>query len=678
MRTTGNRWVSRIFIAALLLAVLCVGASDAAGRDPIGTRRIVPKSRLTVNATSNQTINTYNLMRATTFTGQDASEPTAKNVIELGAAGLSDWWAFAQASVAADIPGRDPISFLGGPNVTVDGGVCNAYFLYDPSNNDPNIIIYMELLDGEESLGKIELTHVPAPTYMITDYMRVGADISTTLVADDWSGDGFSDYILTYRVYSGRTAYGSNGFYYTDVQHVYVYIDGQSLYDAVTSYGESALIKKTVIQTPSSTNMTAAPTSQYNIPAVSTRTAIGDVDNDGVNEFVVHAANLNGDILRVYDVSADISGAAQLSQIGGDMTLYGSGGYTNYYNANVGVAVGDLDGDGYAEICTLHTYQETPPSNPANHSCYLMRHIWKYSGGSITHIGGFDLGAIMDVRTIHNRFSTGAWIALPPLEMAIADFNNDGRQDLAYMFWSLSDGPYLCIDTFNTSDSNWPNTNTATGHAFATGAGNNPHYSMAAGYFKPLDNETFTDKGAPKQLALVFYRNVNPYMLEWSLYDVDTNCNLRQIGSTISDPITTDTTDLVASFTVIAADTSNESLVIGNPIPVSVTSVTPLVVMQAPPRHRDIVSGDFSVNGANPPDANGNSYPDAFSTLLSYETQYSSTTSSQTVSSTTQDTRVSFGAAVDTKTSVGIPGIAEATVSAAAKYSNKQTESSTQ
>ncbi|MDR1875976.1 MAG: hypothetical protein LBQ90_13295, partial [Synergistaceae bacterium] len=93
MKARSYKRVFGIFIAALLWGVLCGGASDAAGRDPIGTRRLFPKSRLTVTAVQEGG-------NVITFKGQgDGSAPTDKVV--LGSGSLPHP-VFAQASVAAD------------------------------------------------------------------------------------------------------------------------------------------------------------------------------------------------------------------------------------------------------------------------------------------------------------------------------------------------------------------------------------------------------------------------------------------------------------------------------------------------------------------------------------------------------------------------------------------------
>ncbi|MDR1019340.1 MAG: hypothetical protein LBL73_01155, partial [Synergistaceae bacterium] len=134
--------------------------------------------------------------------------------------------------------------------------------------------------------------------------------------------------------------------------------------------------------------------------------------------------------------------------------------------------------------------------------------------------------------------------------------------------------------------------------------------------------------------------------------------------------------------TVLAIAAPDRSLAVGPPAVLQVSgNATPTVIMQAPPRHRDIVSGDFTAGGrsaANPPDALGNSYPDVFSNLGGYSTQYLYDGSSQTISSTTENTDFKIGVKLDTKTSAGVPGIYSVSVSTGLSYANDKATSYTE
>ncbi len=219
---------------------------------------------------------------------------------DLGTAGTNASKPYVMASVGGtvlrDVSADEGITFYGSDtfrNVPT-GVLCNAY-LTRKDDRGEDTSIWLELT-GQESrtdqdvrIGRVDLTAIGAPEpadryhyngstqYELTP--TLDQNVATDLVASDWNGDGYSDYILSYMHNpEGNRNYPING-----MQVALLYVDGKSLYERIsTGTGRVLYTADTSVRC---SNWEIVRTYGDTVkPASSLRTAIGDVDGDGADE----------------------------------------------------------------------------------------------------------------------------------------------------------------------------------------------------------------------------------------------------------------------------------------------------------------------------------------------------------------------------------------------------------
>ncbi|MDR3231511.1 MAG: hypothetical protein LBT65_08720, partial [Synergistaceae bacterium] len=354
-----------------VLAALIAGSAFAAAApnitEPSGglwVGRIAPKHRLTITQS-----NTVNGDRVSVFAGQGVDVAASLQPSWTVNVNLRGHFAKASAAGFALRPTTTDRPVFTASEIEAAQGVHATVYLQQEG-------IFIDMIEGGKRMGDaLPLTPklpMPAASYRLGNMkteLPTTSNINTDLQANDWNEDGFSDYMLTYLYLDGS------------LKVAVAYIDGKSLYEAFTK-NDASLIKTSLVDY--STMVTGNGFYDYDrgvIPAASARSAVGDLDGaaDGRSEFVLHhtteltsyserqiyygVVGLGtgpGNVLLAWKITpvADAEPGVRFDKIPVDMNSLGEGG--NYYNTaelgsdSVGVAVGDVDGDGRAEICALH------------------------------------------------------------------------------------------------------------------------------------------------------------------------------------------------------------------------------------------------------------------------------------------------------------------------------------
>ncbi len=361
---------------------------------------------------------------------------------DLGTAGTSASKPYVMASVGGtvlrDVSADEGITFYGSDtfrNVPT-GVLCNAY-LTRKDDRGEDTSIWLELT-GQESrtdqdvrIGRVDLTAIGAPEpadryhyngstqYELTP--TLDQNVATDLVASDWNGDGYSDYILSYMHNpEGNRNYPING-----MQVALLYVDGKSLYERIsTGTGRVLYTADTSVRC---SNWEMVRTYGDTVkPASSLRTAIGDVDGDGADELGLVFTRAGGEEkdddngVYVFDVAWDGSKATFTKLYSANSGV----GSSYLQNDSVGIAIGNLDGDagGTAEVCVLHG--KSPERDEAS-VIYLDIYQYGYDDGTNKMrkiVSGVRLAESYKIR---DHPSEGYSVA--PIEAVADDLDNDGR-----------------------------------------------------------------------------------------------------------------------------------------------------------------------------------------------------------------------------------------------------------
>ena len=511
------------------------------------------------------------------------------------------------------------------------GILCNAYLTMKDSEGE-STSIFVELTDSAGRIGRVELTDAPKPAYKYkfeADTVKVfgpelDMNVATDLVASDWNGDGFSDYILSY-VHNPN---GNNN-YAEDMRIALLYIDGKSLYERITLDTGSVLYSADT-STVCSTKKSVAGGRTDVKPANSVRTAVGDVDGDGVDElalvFTTTGDGSDDNGVYVFDVSWDGS-KVSLSK------LFGAGegvGSSYLQNDSVGVAIGNLDGDagGTAEVCVLHgktsaLYQKS--------TIYLDIYQYNHDSGMKKIVEGVELARTYNVLSSNSKNKN----SIAPIEVAANDLDGDGRDELIWLAIDEDDEYELALYVHKWSGESITDKGTVREYNISDMAGwkldtNFIKFSMATGVFNYPTSEVFVN--TPRHIAIAHMGGTSTGSasrnLDWAIFTWNASGGLQVAGNGLAADV--QKADNVAPR-IVAANIDNEGFVLGEPTAITVTDNVELVVaMQAPPKHWDIISGDFNGNM----DEAGNSWVDVFANLAGYNTTFNSKNSSETIKMT--------------------------------------------
>jgi hypothetical protein len=670
------------FLAGVLPpAVPAAFAADAS--DPLGGKRsFVTSSNLVVAGVIGDTAGTL-------FYGQDDNHHTGRGStfaspsipIRYPATGVNTEKIFAQAAAVGQMADGSDV-------------FCNFYFTRDTYNDiddhrSPTYVYVAMNSPGGPSGSPLAIDDLSSdsnrdgaaysPVYQIDPgdwrydkdlppaVVDVRKDVSTTLVAEDWSGDGVSDYILTYRHYTENV--DDDDYPIKSIDLVFVYFDGQSLLDALSSR-DASKISKSITTKEVWTQATDGGQDRLFERPMSTRTATGDLRGTGTKDFVVFCAIPMLNYGAVYSVTPNASGPV-LTRIA-DIDIAQSSERIST-TGNVGLATGDLNGNGKDEFYLIYSGER---------SDYTYVEPREYDGRAFPTPPGY----ITETHYYSGPDLSGSL----PIEAAVLDFDGDGQQELLVLkssLFILNNVDYANPDNIYNQWGRAYITNFNLTSTFVIGIDAIHSLSMTAGAFVPQDSSP--TQAIPQQLAIGVGADgpsyepppLYPYHTRWVVLQMDNtypdNLEVKQAAGGATDDTVNRSLSTDSTAIKMLASHGGGGIELGEPILFSLESVTPLVIMQAPPRHRDIVSGDFTgggAGGANPPDASGNSFPDAFSSLGGYSTQYNSTTTDQTINSTTKSSSAKIG--VDLKTKTVIPALFfETSISAGTKYANDTAQS---
>ena len=211
-------------------------------------------------------------------------------------------------------------------------------------------------------------------------------------VVGDLDGDGIDDAVIV--------ALGlGDGVHFAETNNLYVVYGGSQLHGAI----DLATLPTLTMQGPSSDSVVA----------------LGDVDGDGLADFLVSAATAPGAALRngaylVYGSRTRLSGAAPMSSVGA--LLMDPVPRTNWYSL---AALGDFDGDGKADFALGR------PGSSDDTEQSGADEVLVFYGRSARLSGTVDPRATADATIVEPVSSTRA-----PDLVGAGDVDGDGRSDL--------------------------------------------------------------------------------------------------------------------------------------------------------------------------------------------------------------------------------------------------------
>lgn len=589
----GRGFLTALFIVAAAAALYGGGVLLKADADPTGVpasvandpldviknARLVPKQRLAITYRGGDwNINNF------VFTGDDdvmtnnmsvANKTRTLYASSMGADNNSNY-VFASASAEGYISSEVPLS----PDLCGDTAVMvrknllvNSYLVrHDGGTNE----LYLSVREGDEMSKPIKIPDV-VPTYSFPkNGVGVALDTNTAhdIAAFDWNGDGYADYLLSFCTTAG------DGEVYARL----LLIDGKSLYEK--SKNSSAEAPKYYYVNGGGTAIRVNNEYCYGL---SYRMAIGDFDGDGEAEAAVYFSrgtndlnNSNNNRLEIYKIKINNGGGFDFSQIyAEDIGYY-------YMYCSVGLAAGDINGDGRDELVAL-----TPaPYSGSIWGDMIKINVYQWKGSAFAKTVDSAPTGISIVSLYTSSYS--------PVNTAIADLDGDGLGELV---WTVPD--FITEDgefQLNLYVNDW---NLQKG-ADVTGAGaqygynlhdfdginwhldfDYIHHSLCTGrFFEPKVNNSSIKCSQIAVGHMGGEGNVDVGVFSWysgslQLEGKGWYQNVMMRGN--MGPI------------VQAVDLYDESLIVGAPTVVTVEdNIELFMVTQAPPKHWDRVRADGS------------------------------------------------------------------------------------
>ena len=612
--------MAALFSVALVAAVYAGGSllkadADSTGipesiaNDPLDGAwkyHIVPKNRATISYMDNN-------WSIRTFRGQNESVANDEALKKVGDTLLDvsntlildvndNNRVFAMASCPGQITEKITVSpdfYTQSEYAVPRSVVCNVY-LYMKDGENGSTYLAIELLDknGLRSIACLtDGKRAPAPAYKYrfkadgswVDAPALDMNVCTDVQGYDWNGDGYTDYVISY-------VYNPNGRPKGDNEAVGIavlYVDGKSLLENDSNPGNITYFWRDDDHFSDTSNIVGGLTQVK--PAGSMRTALGDFNGDGVKEVALYHTMAQGpdglghnNSLHVYSI--DLAKGEINKPYENDSEV----GQSYLQNDSVGIAAGDLNGDGRDELCLVNAdtsayYQKS--------SLYLT--VLECTGGldswSIRR-GNHDTGE----RTFDGLSISGENCSMPPIDAELADLDGDGVPELVWFTatsqtehdttlfvakWpgsygsvALDSDPSICY--WDMEHNGW-----AMANSFM-------RYSMACGHFNyPSANQPAVVT-YPSQIGVTQLGNGGN--LDWVIYEWNSNDGFIRLGSSNSQGQPTPVNDAKAANLVpriVAADLDGESLVLGEPTVITVEDNIELyMVTQAPPKHWDRVN----------------------------------------------------------------------------------------
>ncbi|NLD05288.1 MAG: hypothetical protein GX672_05260 [Synergistaceae bacterium] len=487
------------------------------------------------------------------------------------------------------------------------GIVCTSYLTRDDSNEDKTEL-WMELTGRAENegnierIGRVKITGINRPHFKYKwhslnpkapaskEESQLNRNIFHDTVAWDWNNDGYTDWVVSYITNPINNPTGEND--YKNMKVALLFIDGKSLYDSLSGLGNVKAWTGPLMEF--TTQDSGVQGQDKKRPPNSIRMAIGDMDGDGKPEIGLYYTKVDrwyqdyrhNNHLRIIRLEYDGSEDPQW-----DFSLYDEGKevgrwYSEY--DSVAITMGDLDGDGYDEMAVFHGL-----TDKAKKRSQLYLDVYKIVNGQIQKV----ITAKKVGTTAVNKDENDP---MPAVEASIADLDGDGFGELVHIHteeddyrklninihkWPIKDGVVdlsdpdsgnvisYCISTDNYS--NWWMDDTRA------------RFSMDTGMFAYPDTEKVR-----KQIGLV---STSPGTsgslgIRWGIFTWNATSGLKLIGQG------TKSNGQAKSFivpTITAADIDDDSMILGEPSGFTVyDNIEPIFIVQAPPRHWDMVSND--------------------------------------------------------------------------------------
>ncbi len=657
-KSTGLQRLTGLFLAAaVFLTAVCLPAiAEEMSLEPLGSawkEVVVPKHRAIVSFMNSE-------WGITTFRGQDEEIPkkstldafygkdmltTTAGELELGLSGGSPKRVFSMAQAPGTV--RQTLTlekgeeFMGRStfeNVPT-GILCSSYFTMLDDKGDTTEF-WIELTGTKDEvtrevgrIGRVKLTDIPRPYWKYkfkTEHKKpmeapkLDMGRAHDMVAWDWNEDGHTDWLISYVSNpSGEDDHKS-------MKVVFVFVDGLSLYKASKGEGEvKVFCNKDVEYT---TGGSVVDGSVFVKPPNSVRTAIGDMDGDGKPEVALYYTRVDGS--RAEAVSNNLK-ILKLDYNGvGEPTwnwFYENGsdvGKWVFPSDSVAVAMGDLDGDGKAELALLH-------GNPRVKTgvSYLYLDVYKLENKKIVKVFG-------EEKVAETAEMTKDMYSTPGLEAAIVDLDGD-PDGVGELVWVATKAKAADKEAgahkLNMFVAKWPSGfsgsmkkdvyDLATLVSDWTLDKGFPRFSMNVGRYIYPENETLQN-----QIGLVTTApgSSGTLGLRWGVFEWDkSKMTVRGSGYKADGIIAS---NVVPSL--IAANLDRGSMVLGEPTGFTVyDSIEPIFITQAPPKHWDVLSIDGE-----------DKIMDSFSVLKGYSTTMNGKTTDSYGQSTTKTSSGSWGA----------------------------------
>ena len=623
-------WFGALFFSVVILAAVCVASNNTdlpaeLQVDPMNgawKSRILPHHRLLVSYRDNN----FNIK---TFVGSKEDDtgklsvfyPTAGNeehvrmAKEYGA-GDSNNYIFASSVAEGTAPVKTVTlsadqAFYG---VTTFTGVPQNVLVtsYLVRHNGGTNSIWLDMWADGKNLGLYHLPeHLYSPVYQFKynrdgkmgDAPALDQNTAHDLVASDWNGDGYTDYALTYVKNKDKPLVKI------------LLVDGKSLYNYMST-GSGDVITTEVNGSESSilaTGSSVVGGASGVTPANSIRMTKGDFDGDGRDEIaiyytLIHGAGANqsrANQLEIYRVNYDTTKGYQGKCVYNTQNM--ADGSSFLQHNSVGLAAGDINGDGSDELVYIHA--DSPSVTDKDSYVYMSICSLKKNNTLVRYVDRSFL-----CKLDFYLANTTAWSSVPSIEVKIADFDGDSLGELVWSTGTGDGGTDLKLWVHDW-DITQGGTIADTGKNYVYSATKlgwwlnklHKHHSLATGLFSYPTNGSLVRH----QIALAHMgngengtANMDFGILSWSkdkglLSQVHTSYNNVQMDGNMG-------------ASVAAVDLYGESLVLGSPSVLTVEDNIELsMVTQAPPKHWDKVSAADS-ELLPLADANGDVTLDAF------------------------------------------------------------------
>ena len=662
-------------LTAMILLVLCGAALAADPVEPLaGTwkDRIVPKQRAIITYMNNTSRTMVTFRGQDTEVTSDLSGNYNHNITtapgNMSLTGGDTSRVFAMSGAGGQV--RDSVTletaFYGQqtfPDVPL-GVLCNAYIAMKNANGI-DCSLFLELTNKDGRIGVVELSGIPKPAYKYyyrgesnknsVESPELDRNVVTDVQAYDWNLDGFTDYIVSYAHNTiGNNNYDGNR---ADLLRIaLVYVDGKSLYEA-SKAKDGSLVKWSSDISPVFGDWTDEVESggdKVN-PANSARTAIGDLTGDGVPELALYHTRVGGDMekadngLHVFTIAPNADGTVNFGKLYERLSDAGS---SVIQCDSVGVAIGDINGDGENELVTAHAMnQAKKPSQADNDPSEIYFDAFRYNPGKAgNRTESFDKVVVgKHLFDWYNSFDNRDAISIAPIELAVADLDGDGIDEVAFVGVSAKDTGKISLWVVKWAQDADLNANPAPTFyqeydISALGGWSLDwrfsRYSMTTGLFSYPDETAYVKQ--PQQIAVAQMGNSssgseNTRNLDWGIFSWSQVNGAKLLGKGLA-------TDAQRADNVVpkivAADIDNEAMILGEPTSITVTTNIELVAaIQAPPKHWDVISADTG----GTPDENGNVTVDVFATMDGYYTSYSTSATTTEIRTNVETSASSFG-----------------------------------